>query len=192
MVFFALLMIAFFAALTAVTARRAIAASPPVATPFDPPFYRGMYCIIAVHVPVLGYFYHAETSWAVGYLIDPLRLPIMFGFVLAGFAFTAYFFFYLGTQSLVRAHRPLTAFIATGQAGLAVLIYAVLFRGELTHLGTYYEFHAGTARSLSPDNGLFEIGFGLALFTISGLIVLVKNTLDDRRYPPLELEDSKW
>lgn len=192
MFFFALLMIANFAALTAITSRRAIATLPPAASPFDAPFYRGMYSIIAVHVPVLGYFYHAYTSWSVGYLIDPLRLPIMFGFVLAGFAFTAYFFFYLGTQALLRARRPLTAFIATTQTGLAVLIYGVLFTSELTHVGSYYEFHAGTARRLAPDNGLYEISFGFILFTVSGLIVLVRNALDDRRYPPLELEDSKW
>jgi hypothetical protein len=192
MVFFSLLMIASFGALTALTARRRIAASPASATPFEPPFYRGMYAIIAVHIPVLGYFYYAHTDWALGYLVDPLRLPLTFGFVVVSFAFTAYFFFYMGTQTLLRAHRPLTASVAAMQTILASVVYVVLFAEELVHLGTFFEFHTGGAKAMSFDHGLLEVLFGLLLFSVSAGIVLFVNAREDHKYPAVEMEDSKW
>jgi hypothetical protein len=192
MIFFALFMVPFFGCLTAITARRRIAAEPPSLPPFDTIFYRGLFVIIAVHIPARGYLYYAYTDWALGYLVDPLRLPLMFGFVLVSFAFVGYFFGFLATQALLRAHKPLMAMLAAGQMGLAVLIFAVLFHREAVTVGTYFEFHTGTARMIASGNGLFEIAFAAFLFTLSGLVVLLWNAKEDTRYPALEFEDSKW
>ncbi len=192
MVIFALIMTALFACLTALTAQRRIGALSPHALPFDEPFFRGLYCIVAVHVPILGYFYYGHTSWAMAYLIDPLRLPLAFGIVLVSFSFISYFFFYIATHALLRAHRPLTAMLASGHVGLAVLSFSTVFRNELAHAGTYFEFHTGTAKLLRDTPLFWQALVGAGLFTLSGLIVFVWNLREAKQYPPLEFEDSRW
>jgi hypothetical protein len=192
MVFFALLMTPFFASLNALSARRSIAAGPVTATPFDTPFFRGLFAIIAVHIPCLGYLYYRFPDWSLAYLIEPGRLPLSFGFFVASFSFSGYFFFYLGTQALLRAHRPLLAILATAQTFLGALTFGVLFQNELLQMGTYFSFHSGTSSTINLENGLPELLIGVGLFTISGLAMLVWNHFSDQKFPPLELEDSRW
>lgn len=193
MLFFILMMTPFFACLTALSARRQIAAAPPLkAEPFDSAFNRGLSCIIAVHLPVAGYFYYAFPDWSLGYLVPATRMPLGFGIALAAIIFNAFFFFYLATQALIRARRPLTAMIATSQVGLLALIFAAIFAEELTHVGSYFAFHAGDLKPLTWGTGLLEIIIGILFFSVSGTVVLFMNARDDRAYPTLELEDSKW
>lgn len=192
MVFFALLMTPFFACMNALSARRQIAASSPLTGPFDTPFFRGLFVVIAVHIPCQGYLYYGFPDWSLAYLMESNRLPISFGFFLASFAFSGYFFFYLGTQALLRAHRPLLAILATSQIGLAALSFLLIFQNELGHLGSYFAFHSGTAARLDFDNGLLEALIGMGLLTLSGLGILMWNHHTDQQYPPLELEDSRW
>ncbi len=192
MVILALLVIPFLGTLFALSARRQIASGASGPYPFDRPFLRGLFYVIAFYIPVLGYFYHALPAWSLAYLIEPVRMPLLFGLVLASASFSGFFFFYLATQALLRARRPLTAWLAAAQAALAAATCIALFGDDLRYAGDYYNFHTGTAPLLSFDNGLAEVLIGLALLGLPALVLLSWNAREDSAFPPIEAEDTRW
>ena len=192
MVILALLSIPFVGTLFALSAQRQIAHEASLQSPFDRPFYRGLLYVIAVYIPVLAFIYYDLPDWSLAYLIEPVRLPSTFGIVLASLSFSGYFFAYLGTQSLLRAHRPVTAWLAASQLGLASVTFAALFTDELSQVGSYYAFHAGISPKLDFSNGLAEVLVCAGLLVVPACGIFIWNWWEDRRYPPLEVEDSKW
>ncbi len=176
----------------ALAAARRIAAEAVSSSPFDAPFFRGAFYLIAIQLPVMGYFYHALPAWSLAYLIEPLRLPLSFGIVLAALGFSGYFFAYLATQSLLRAQRLVTAWLAAAQLGLTAVIFGIIFWEELTHAGTFYAFQTGLAPTVSASGMAPEILFGLALAYLPALAIIGWNAAEAKAYPSLEPEDSSW
>lgn len=192
MVLLGLLILPFGTTLMALSSARQIAALPAAAPPFDRPFFRGLIYVSSFYIPVLGYFYYWNPAWALAYLIDPSRLPVTFGAVVASLAFSGYFFFYLGTQALLRSQRLITAWLAAIQPGLATLTFAAIFENELTSVGAYFDFHTGVARPLSWDHGLAQVLVGAFLVLAPFAGVILWNRHEEARYPEIEPEDSKW
>ena len=187
-----LLTMPFVSAVFALTAQRQIAAQPPAGTPFDHLFFRGMLYFLLICMPVAGYFYYGHSAWSLAYLIDPTRLPVTFGLVLASLLFSGYFFFYLGVYAVIRAHRPRTALLASLQLLLASILFLLIFRDELTTTGPYHAFHTGTAESLRWGGGLGEALTGMLLLAIPAAGIILKNLREDTAFPSLEPEDSQW
>lgn len=180
MVVFALLIVPFLGALFAFSGQRAFVDSD--AGPFEAPFFRGLFHVIAFYIPVLAYLYTAYPGWSLAYMVEPLRLPPLFGLALASLSFSGYFFFYLGTRTLIRSgHRPM-AWLAAAQPLLAAFVFVGVFRDELFHKGSYHEFHTGTAARLSWSNGLLEATVGVLLLLVPAGVLMVRN-LVPRRAP---------
>jgi hypothetical protein len=192
MVILAILYVPLFAALMALSSARRIAAAGPAAPPFDSAFFTGLLYVVLILMPVIAYFYHAYPAWSILFLMDPLRLPITFGIVLASLAFVCYFFFYLGTHNLLRVQRAGTAWLAASQPALLIVTFAVIFSTELASTGNYYLFHAGSAEPLAFGSGLGEAVIGLAIMLLPAVFLIFRNFYAERAFPPLEPEDSKW
>ena len=177
MVLLALLMVPFLGTLFAFSGQRAILQSE--GGPFEAPFFRGLFHIIGFYMPVLAYFYAASPAWSLAYLIEPLRLPPLFGLALATIAFSGYFFFYLGTRALLRSGHQRIAWLAAGHLALVALLFAAIFRDELLHQGAYHEFHTGVATPLLQD-GLAQATVGLLLLIVPAGALMLWNLYHDR------------
>jgi hypothetical protein len=192
MVILILLTMPFVSSLFALSAQRRIAAREAGAAPFDHLFFRGLLYVVLICMPVTAYFFYARPAWALAYLIEPGRLPITFGLVMAMLLFSGYFFFYLAVQAVIQAHRPVTAALASAQLVLAALLFAIVFRHELSMTGSYAAFHTGTAVPLGWATGLFEVITGLLLLAAPATAVIVRNLREGRAYPPIESEETQW
>ncbi len=121
--------------------------------------------------PISLYFYLVFPDWSWMYFVDPHRLPRGVSFLVL-LAFVATLLGgYLSGWALLRARREKWLYGAMGGIFLLLLIFAIVCRGRLLSGGTFGEYHAGHALSITEGKLSWALAFtSIGVLSAIGLV----------------------
>ncbi len=127
----------------------------------------------ALYALCVGWYFFARTDWMFVYVIDTATLPLVPLYAVFVFVCIAWGVLgALGTGALLLVKKTGLALVSFAGALGGFLLFLYMTLDQYMHVGTYAEYHAGTAKKITDDSAwvtasnVAPVFFGLAAVAI--------------------------